>query len=425
MAHRIQWLKAVLVCALWKINACHYLQEKSEFCDVAYLSRRDPNLVYTPNVTQIQFGRTLQFSCLPGYALHGQEYGECMSDGRISISGEFFCKDLGIRCGFDQLDKAHLTVTPKRTEYHYGEVVGLQCNEGFVLRGPSTVSCTEDRLFDVPSNLACEAEIKCHKTNSILNVPHLVVTPDKEGYLYNETVSLQCRDGYTLQGSSQATCLQNFEAPNDPSCLASYCDASWIYNRLSGVQYMSEEDPSRLEVGESIYFSCEKGYRLRGASSVKCLPTGDLEGTGLLTECEKISCSKDSLVHGTYGLMHVSPDKDSYDFNETVYFHCGEEQMVYGSHSARCAQNGWEYDSPSLPLCGQRHCDTSSLHQEGMYTTPSIGGKVDVGSRIFINCYHGYFLRCADNVFCMPRGRLEPLGMMCHCEANSYLVPVK
>lgn len=49
---------------------------------------------------------------------------------------------------------------------------------------------------------------------------------------------------------------------------------------------MSEEDPSRLEVGESIYFSCEKGYRLRGASSVKCLPTGDLEGTGFLTECE-------------------------------------------------------------------------------------------------------------------------------------------
>lgn len=64
-----------------------------------------------------------------------------------------------------------------------------------------------------------QAEIKCQKTNSILNVPHLVVTPDKDGYLYNETVSLQCKDGYTLQGSSQATCLQNFEAQNHPSCL--------------------------------------------------------------------------------------------------------------------------------------------------------------------------------------------------------------
>lgn len=67
--------------------------------------------------------------------------------------------------------------------------------------------------------LFIQAEIKCQKTNSILNVPHLVVTPDKEGYLYNETVSLQCKDGFTLQGSSQATCLQNFEAQNHPFCL--------------------------------------------------------------------------------------------------------------------------------------------------------------------------------------------------------------
>lgn len=79
-----------------------------------------------------------------------------------------------------------------------------------------------------------QAEIKCHKTNSILNVAHLVVTPDKEGYLYNETVSLQCRDGYTLQGSSQATCLQNFEAPNDPSCLGKFHKLKIVFRCFYG-----------------------------------------------------------------------------------------------------------------------------------------------------------------------------------------------
>lgn len=67
---------------------------------------------------------------------------------------------------------------------------------------------------------------------------------------------------------------------------------------------MSEEDPSRLEVGESIYFSCEKGYRLRGASSEKCLPTGDLEGTGLLTECES-----------KYFFFKSTRSNRKYDFN--------------------------------------------------------------------------------------------------------------
>lgn len=61
-------------------------------------------------------------------------------------------------------------------------------------------------------------------------------------------------------------------------------------------------------------------------------------------------------------------------------------------------------------------CDTTWLHQEGMYTTPSIGGRVDVGTRIFINCYHGYYRRCTDTAFCMPSGRMEPVGMMCHCQ---------
>lgn len=51
-----------------------------------------------------------------------------------------------------------------------------------------------------------------------------------------------------------------------------------------------------------------------------------------------------------------------------------------------------------------------------MYIMLSIGGKVDVGIRIFINCYYGYFLCCVDNVFCMLRGWLEFMGMMCYCE---------
>lgn len=49
---------------------------------------------------------------------------------------------------------------------------------------------------------------------------------------------------------------------------------------------MLEEDLSRLEVGESIYYSCEKGYCFWGVSLVKCLFIGDLEGIGLLIECE-------------------------------------------------------------------------------------------------------------------------------------------
>lgn len=53
-------------------------------------------------------------------------------------------------------------------------------------------------------------------------------------------------------------------------------------------------------------------------------------------------------------LIHMSPLKSVYDINETVTFHCYDNRsfMVYGPSSARCTQNGWEYDGPSVPVCG-------------------------------------------------------------------------
>lgn len=55
-------------------------------------------------------------------------------------------------------------------------------------------------------------------------------------------------------------------------------------------------------------------------------------------------------------VINVSPLKSSYDFNETVNFYCGANQMVYGPSSAKCTENGWKYDGSSRPACGCK-CD--------------------------------------------------------------------
>ena len=47
----------------------------------------------------------------------------------------------------------------------------------------------------------------------------MVVTPSKDEYRYNETVSLECEEGYTLQGPSTATCQQEFNILSPPSCI--------------------------------------------------------------------------------------------------------------------------------------------------------------------------------------------------------------
>lgn len=67
-----------------------------------------------------------------------------------------------------------------------------------------------------------------------------------------------------------------------------YCDARGrgFYDQHLRIQYLSQQDPRGLRRGESIYFSCEEGYRLRGASSAKCLSSGDFERSGMLSYCQ-------------------------------------------------------------------------------------------------------------------------------------------
>ena len=64
-----------------------------------------------------------------------------------------------ITCGFGQLYRPTLTVTPKKDYYLYNETVSLQCDTGYILRGPSTTRCTENFVFDdVPDTLDCEGK---------------------------------------------------------------------------------------------------------------------------------------------------------------------------------------------------------------------------------------------------------------------------
>lgn len=65
------------------------------------------------------------------------------------------------------------------------------------------------------------------------------------------------------------------------------CDASWIFGDNLRIQYSSKQHPSTLGWDESINFSCDEGYRLRGASSLKCLGSmGSVERNGMMAYCE-------------------------------------------------------------------------------------------------------------------------------------------
>lgn len=69
-------------------------------------------------------------------------------------------------------------------------------------------------------------------------------------------------------------------------------------------------------------------------------------------------------------------------------------------------------------LChSDKDCYVGTFQRFPMFITPEIAGdRVDVGTRIYLHCHEGYFLRCAGSLLCLESGRMEGLGMMCQCD---------
>lgn len=70
----------------------------------------------------------------------------------------------------------------------------------------------------------------------------------------------------------------------------------------------------------------------------------------------EIRCSRNTEL----GDIIATPDKNFYDFNETIHFQCAGDKTVYGPTSARCSEQGWEYEGSSMPVCASK-CETTSL----------------------------------------------------------------
>ena len=70
----------------------------------------------------------------------------------------------------------------------------------------------------------------------------------------------------------------------------------------------------------------------------------------------EIRCSRNTEL----GDIIATPDKNFYDFNETIHFQCAGDKAVYGPTSARCSEQGWEYEGSSMPVCASK-CETTSL----------------------------------------------------------------
>ncbi|NXR60752.1 CR1L protein, partial [Rhadina sibilatrix] len=236
-------------------------------------------------------------------------------------------------------------VEESRSNYRVGARVRLQCEEGFGLLGPETITCGPE--------LSWEPELPfCDKGPPEPPGPLHSGRGGRE-FPYGAKVTYSCAGGLALLGHPALYCTSEdgenlaWSGPA-PECRAVRCPRPVVQRgRVTPESFT-------FPYGLLLHFSCDEGFRLHGAAQSQCQADGTWDPP--LPTCQPVRCPQ--LPRQEDVVVHFS--KLWYEVNETVPFYC-----------KRAGYSG----TPSRTTCSAA----------GTWTPPPTCKKPDVCERILQN----------------------------------------
>ncbi|XP_023556990.1 C4b-binding protein alpha chain isoform X2 [Octodon degus] len=234
------------------------------------------------NETEFPTNTVLRYTCRPGYIrLRSDQTLTCRLNGQWKY--EVFCAKKPCR---NPGDLPHGTIEIK-TDLAFGSKIEFSCSEGYNLIGPTSSVCEiKEKGVDWSTPFPVCEIIKCTSPPDISNGKHS--GRDEDFYTYGSSVTYSCDHPYSLVGNPSISCMvvnktAGVWSPSPPTCERIIC-------RQPIVQYaniVSGFGPI-YTLKDSIVFSCQKGFVLRGSSLIRC--EADNKWDPSPPVCEQRSC---------------------------------------------------------------------------------------------------------------------------------------
>ncbi|XP_007471712.1 PREDICTED: complement receptor type 2 isoform X2 [Lipotes vexillifer] len=216
------------------------------------------------------YGNEVSYECVQGFYLLGEKSIRCISDskGRGSWRGPppqciksppvTHCPNPEVTHGY-KLNKTH-------SSYSHDDIVHVACDPGFIMNGSHLIRCHTDNKW-VPAVPTCikKAFLGCQRP---FKIPHGNHTGgDIVRFSPGMSIVYSCNQGYLLVGEAVLLCTHEgtWNGPV-PYCKEVNCS---FPEHVNGIQ-SGLEPGKMYQYGAVITLECEDGYTLEGSPQSQC-----------------------------------------------------------------------------------------------------------------------------------------------------------
>nr|XP_055090344.1 complement decay-accelerating factor isoform X4 [Symphalangus syndactylus] len=218
------------------------------------------------------------------------------------------------------------------TSFPEGTVVTYKCEESFMKipgKKDSVICLKGSQWSDIEEfcNRSCEVPTRLNFAS--LKQPYVT----QNYFPVGTVVEYECRPGYRRAPSlsTKLTCLEDLKwSTADKFCKKKSCpNPGEIPNGQISV-------PNGILFGETIFFSCNTGYKLLGPTSSLCLTSGSsVQWSEPFPECREIYCPAPPQIDN--GI--IQGERDNYGYRQSIMYACNKGFTMIGEHSIYCTVN--------------------------------------------------------------------------------------
>ncbi|KAM7319810.1 hypothetical protein ACRRTK_021493 [Alexandromys fortis] len=321
------------------------------------------------------FGAVVAYSCHKGFYIKGEKKSTCEATGQWSRPMPT-CHP--VSCSEPpKVENGFLEHATGRT---FESEARFQCNPGYKAAGSPVFVCQANRHWHSEAPLSC-TPLNCGKPPPIQN-----------GFMKGESFDLGskvqffCNEGYELVGDNSWTCQKSgkwSKKPN-PKCVPTKCpEPPLLENQLVLKELTSEVGVMTI--------SCKEGHALQGPSVLKCMPSGQWNGS--FPVCKMVLCPSPPLIPFSLpasGVLH---------FGSAVKYSCVDGFFLRGDPTILCQADG-TWSSP-LPECVPVECPQPEELLNGIIHVQGLAYL----STTFYTCKPGFELVGNATTLCGENGQ--------------------